>query len=395
MPSTPIRVAHVITRLILGGAQENTLFTVEGLQANPLYDVRLITGPAIGPEGELMRRAHERSVPVDLVPEMRRELNPVLDFLALGHLVSLLRRYRPHIVHTHSSKAGILGRAAARILNVPVVIHTIHGLPFRAYDAPLVRHVLVQAERAAARWSDRVISVAGAMTEQALAAGVGAPELYTTVYSGMEVDTFGPRPGVRERVRRELGIPQDALVVGKVSRIFEMKGHQYLVRAAPQIVQQCPNVRILFVGDGAWRGRIERQIEELGLRDRFVFAGLVDPSRIPDMIQAMDSLVHASLREGLARVLPQALLSECPVVSYNIDGAPEVVVDGRTGRLVPPKSVDELAAAVVEMLTDLPRSKAMARRGRRLCLELFPVERMIRDIDAIYRQVLRQKGILP
>ena len=395
MPQPPakIRVAHIITRMILGGAQENTLFTVEGLQAIPLYDVRLLTGPALGPEGELIRRATDRGVQVDLAHEMRRELNPVLDCLALGRLLALLRRFRPHIVHTHSSKAGILGRAAARILHTPVVVHTIHGLPFRAYAAPMLRHMLIQAERLAAGWTDRIISVADAMTEQALAAGVGRPELYATIYSGMEVDTFGPREGVAARVRAELGIPQDALVVGKVSRIFAMKGHQYLVSAAPQVVERFPNAKFLFVGDGSWRGKIEAQIRALGLTDRFVFAGLVDPARIPDMILAMDVLVHASLREGLARVLPQALLSECPVVSYDVDGAPEVIIDRETGRLVPAKAVDALAAAIVDMLADPALAKRMAQKGRKLCLDLFPVERMVRDIDRLYRQLLAAKGV--
>ena len=388
-----IKVAHIITRMILGGAQENTLFTVEGLQAMPEYDVRLITGPAIGPEGELLRRAEERGVPVDLVRSMRRELNPVLDAMALVQLVRLLRRDRPQIVHTHSSKAGILGRAAARIVRTPAVVHTIHGLPFRAYDRSPLRRVLLSAERAAATWTDKIISVADAMTQQALAAGGGAPGLYTTIYSGMEVATFGERPGVRERVRRELGIPLDAQVVGKVSRLFAMKGHQYLVEAAPRIVQASPNAWFMLVGDGSWRGKIEAQVRRVGLGDRFVFTGLVDPSRVPDMILAMDVLVHASLREGLARVLPQALLSERPVVSYDIDGAPEVVIDRETGRLVPPASVAELADAVIELLADPARAKQMARRGRDLCLDLFPVERMVRDIDEVYQELLERKGL--
>ncbi len=389
-----IRVAHIITRMILGGAQENTLFTCEGLQAMPEYDVRLITGPAIGPEGELLRRAEEHGISVDLVPSLRREINPLLDALALIKLVRLLQSFRPNVVHTHSSKAGILGRAAARIVGTPIIVHTIHGLPFRAYERKSrTRGLLVRAERKAATWSDKIICVADAMARQALDAGAGVPEQYTTIYSGMEVETFGPKPGVRERVREEFGIPPDAAVVGKVSRIFHMKGHQYVVAAAPKVVERIPNAWFMFVGDGSWRERIEAQVRDVGLAGRFVFTGLVDPSRVPDMIQAMDVLVHASLREGLARVLPQALLSERPVVSYDIDGAPEVVIDGETGRLVPPESIDELADAVVELLSDPDRAKQMAQKGRDLCLDLFPVERMVRDIHQLYQQLLTRKQV--
>jgi glycosyltransferase involved in cell wall biosynthesis len=180
------------------------------------------------------------------------------------------------------------------------------------------------------------------------------------------------------------------LVVGKIARLFRLKGYEYVLEAAPAIVRKFPEARFLFVGDGTLRRSLERQARELGVRDRVIFAGLVEPGEIPAMIKAMDVVVHASLREGLARVLPQALLSGCPVVSFAVDGAGEVVRDGETGFLVEPKSAAGLADAIIRVLSDLPAARRMARRGRELFASRFSAERMVREIDALYRQLLSQ-----
>ena len=191
-----------------------------------------------------------------------------------------------------------------------------------------------------------MVSVADAMTELMVAAGVAPREKFTTIYSGMEVEPFLHSAEHRERVRRELGYGPEHVVIGKIARLFKLKGHDDVIRAARSVVDAEPNVRFLFVGDGVLRGRLERQIAAAGLADHFQFTGLVPPERIPELIAAMDIVVHASLREGLARVLPQALIAGKPVVSYDVDGAREVVIPGETGFLVPPRDVDGLAAAL-------------------------------------------------
>lgn len=382
------KVVHMITRLILGGAQENTLLTVEGLMRRPEYDVTLITGPAIGPEGELVARAMRNGVKLIVVPEMRRELHPQRDWWTFWKLLALIRRTRPHIVHTHSSKAGILGRLAARIASVPVVVHTIHGPSFHRYLPWAENQTYVLLERLAARWTTKVVSVADAMTAQFLAAGVGRRELYETIYSGMEVGAFLKPRVPREEVRRQLGIEPDEIVVGKVGRLFELKGHEYVILAAPRVLGKFPRVRFLFVGDGILRDELRALARDMGVEDKIIFAGLVDPERIPEMIHAMDVVVHASLREGLARVLPQAFLCGKPVISYDVDGAKEVVLDGKTGYLVPPESVDELAEAMIRMLSNPVRAREMAQAGKALVIERFDANTMVAQIDALYRRLL-------
>jgi glycosyltransferase involved in cell wall biosynthesis len=246
--------------------------------------------------------------------------------------------------------------------------------------------------------------VADAMTAQALAAGVGRREQFLTIYSGMDTEPFlavatsgSPvEPSANEpfaattrpAMRARLGFADDHFVIGKVARLFELKGYEYVLEAAPRILAAHPNVRFLFVGDGILRGRFEREAERLGIRDRIVFAGLVPAREVPSYLSAMDALVHASLREGLARVLPQALLAGKPVVSFDVDGAREVVIPGETGWLVPPKSVDGLVDALVDIIAQPERGAAMANRGRENCRQRFAWQQMVAALDQLYRQLL-------
>lgn len=309
-----MRTAHIITRLIIGGAQENTLFNVDDQHHVHGDDVCLITGPGEGPEGTLENRAIERGLDLRLVPEMQRALHPWRDTMCYFTLKRMLREYRPDIVHTHSSKAGILGRRAAYALRIPCV-HSIHGAAFH-FGQP---RLLFQAYRAAERWAEpwcrHFITVCDAMAQQYIDAGIGTAEKYTTVYSGMDVDRFLEPARSREDIRASLGIPSDALVVGKIARLFHLKGHEYLIEAAPRIVQRFPHVRFLLVGDGILRETFQRRIVELGITENFVFAGLIPPDEVGSYIHVMDVVAHTSVWEGLARVLPQALICGKPIVS--------------------------------------------------------------------------------
>jgi len=371
---------HVITRLILGGAQENTLLTVEGLHRRG-WDAWLVTGPALGPEGELLSRARRGGFPVVEIPSMRRAIRPA-DARAFFALVNLFRRERPDIVHTHSSKAGILGRFAAAVAGVPRIFHTIHGLPFHPYASPLANLAFTTSERSAACLAEKLVVVADAMRRKALAAGVGRPDQYVRVWSGMEVAPFLQPRRPRAEVRRALGIPDDAVTAVKVARLFELKGHDFVLEAA---AASPPHVHYLFAGDGAWRERLGRRAADLGLAGRVHFAGLVPPSEIPDLLHASDLLVHASLREGLARVLPQALLAGLPAISFDIDGAAEVIEDGVTGLLVKPGDVKGLADAISRTVGDLPSARKWGERGREFCRARFSAEAMVASIEALYR----------
>jgi len=379
-----IKVFHVITRMIIGGAQENTLYTVEGLHRSGDFSVTLVTGPAVGREGDLLDRAADGGIDVRVLPLMRRALNPVKDIAVFFQLLRMFLRERPHIVHTHSSKAGILGRLAARLAGVKVVIHTIHGLPFHPYQNAALNSLYVFLEKICTRISDKIIVVADAMRDQCLARGIGSPGKYVRIFSGMEVDRFLAAGKHRRALRENLGFADSDFVVAKVARLFPLKGHRDVIEAASRLRASCPSLRFLFIGDGILRESLRARIRDSGLEDRFTFAGLVPPSEVPAYLGAADAVVHASYREGLARVIPQALLAGKPVLSYDCDGAPEVIRDGVNGRLVPVGDVEALAEAVADVYRRHGEYAARVQRMRKRLAEAFSVEKMVKDIRFCY-----------
>jgi glycosyltransferase involved in cell wall biosynthesis len=384
-----MRIVHVITRLILGGAQENTLLTVDGLHHRHGIDVTLITGPAEGPEGDLFARAAERGLKVELMPELVRAIRPGTDWKAYRALRRSFRRLRPEVVHTHSSKAGIIGRAAAWAERVPAVVHTIHGLPFGPSESPRKNALYIALERWAAGRCHAIVSVCDAMTEQALAAGVGRPGQYSTIYSGMDVDAFLNPPRSRDEVRRELGLADSDVAFATVARLFERKGHDDILAAAPGVLKANPNVRFVFIGDGILRNRLEADAERLGIAHAIHFTGLVPPGRIPELLGAVDAVVHPSLREGLARVLPQALLVGRPVISYDVDGAKEVVLP-ETGILLPPRSIDGLREGILRLAADPALRQRMGAEGRARFADQFRHETMTDKLRSLYLDLLNR-----
>jgi glycosyltransferase involved in cell wall biosynthesis len=387
-----MKTAHIITRLIVGGAQENTLLNVADQHHLHGDDVTLITGPGLGPEGSLVEKAQSLGLKVTVLPELQRSIHPWRDWRSYRSLLRLLRELRPEIVHTHSSKAGILGRAAAHKLGIPAV-HTIHGAAFHYGQSRPAYAVYVRAEKWAAKRTTKFISVCDAMTDHYVAAGVATPDRFVTISSGMDVEPFLSPPRDPAEVRRELGIQPEHVVIGKVARLFHLKGHEFVVRAAKALVNRCPQVRFLFVGDGILRTQLEADIARLGMTDRFIFAGLVPPERVPELIHAMDVVVHTSLWEGLARVLPQGLIAGKPVVSYDVDGAREVVIPGETGYLLPPQSVEELSAALIELAGDEELRQRLGKTGRERFTDQFRHETMTRRVREVYAEVVgRRKG---
>ena len=382
-----MRIVHVITRLILGGAQENTLLTVDGLHHDYHDDVVLLTGPAEGPEGDLFDQAAHRGLAVEVIPELVRAIRPDTDARAHGRLRQAIRRLKPDVVHTHSSKAGILGRAAAWRERVPAVVHTIHGLPFGPFEKPLKNRMYVEIERWAARRCHAIVSVCDAMTAQALAAGVGRPDQFTTIYSGMNAEQFLNPPRPRAQVRRELGLADDEIAFATVARLFELKGHDDVVAIAPDVLAANPKVRFVWIGDGILREPLKAELKRKGVEHAFILTGLVPPGRIPELLGAVDAVIHPSLREGLARVLPQALIVGRPVISYDVDGAREVVVP-ETGVLLAPRDLAGLKDAVLRLAREPETRASMGAHGRARFADQFRHQTMTREIRDLYERIL-------
>ncbi|MEN6334243.1 MAG: glycosyltransferase family 4 protein [Phycisphaerales bacterium] len=390
-----MKIVHIITRLILGGAQENTLITCKVL-AERGHDVTLITGPALGPEGQLFDQTREQKYRTIVVDEMRRAIEPVKDVISYRKIKRLLCELQPDIVHTHSAKAGIVGRFAAASLkdrwapNRPGIVHGIHGLSFHRYQNPWVNRFYIAIERAVGRRTDYFISVADAMTEQNKAAGIGVDKPHVTAYSAIDEELFLTPIPERERAafRRKHDIPADAVVLVTVARLFMLKGHDYIIESAKELAKRFPNVIWLFVGDGNLMDAYKQQVRDLGLADRFRFAGLMPPDQIPLAIQSSEILVHCSLREGLARTLPQAMLCGRPAISFDVDGAREVV-NPNTGRLTEPKNVPQLVEACAELIQDKALREWLGRTAQEAVKTKFAPDTMVDTIEAVYRELVQ------
>ncbi|MFA5292674.1 MAG: glycosyltransferase family 4 protein [Phycisphaerae bacterium] len=387
-------IVHIITRLILGGAQENTLITCKGL-ADRGHDVTLITGPALGPEGELFRQTKNQKYKTIVIDSLRRQINPIYDIPAYYQLKKILAQIQPDIVHTHSAKAGILGRFAAAQLKTQNLklktVHGVHGLSFHEYQNPLLNKFYIAVERAAAKKTDAFICVADAMTQKSLAAGIGKPEQYTTAYSAIEEEPFLNPVTTQQRndFRKKYDIPNDTIVFVTIARLFHLKGHNYIVESAYELSKRFENCVWLFVGDGVLRYLMQKQIADSGLADKFRFTGLLPPSDIPLAIQASDILVHCSLREGLARVLPQAMLCGKPAISFDIDGANEVV-NPDTGRLVEPENVRQLTEVCAELIANENLRTKLGVAGREFVKEKFSPKTMVDKIEEVYKKLLKE-----
>lgn len=383
-----MRVMHIITRMIIGGAQENTLYNCLDLARLYGDEVLLVTGPEQGPEGGLLEEGRAGGLPIETLPALRRNIQPLVDWQAYRQLKKSIAAFKPDVVHTHSAKAGLLGRAAAWELGVPAVIHTVHGAPFHPYQPAAARRFFIACERWAARRCHHMISVADAMTELMTSAGVAPAEKFTTIYSGMKVESFQQASQFRSAARAALGIADHEVVFGKIARLSPLKGHEYLIDAAERVIKQAPESRILLIGDGKLRPELEQRIARRGLTGHFILAGLVPPERIAYYLGAMDVLVHTSLREGLARTLPQALIAGLPVISYDVDGAREVVLPSETGCLIRPRAIDELSDGMLALAGDAQLRQRLGQGGAARFTDQFRHEEMTRRIREVYERVL-------
>jgi glycosyltransferase involved in cell wall biosynthesis len=384
-----MRVTHVITRLVVGGAQENTVATVLGLRQRPGFEISLISGPTRGPEGTLAPLFRDAPGVLTEVPTLVRAIHPLYDYLTLRRLTKMFRAQAPHIVHTHSGKAGILGRLAAHRAGVPIIVHTIHGPSFGEFQGVFANAVFMSAERRAGRVTSHFVSVAEAMTRQYLAAGIGRPEHYSKIYSGFALEPFlHAKNDLAERARWNIDV--NDIVIGVMARLFKLKGHDDLLDVAPAVLQRAPHVKFLLIGDGAWRGRLERRVQSMGLQNNFIFTGLVPPTEIPRYVGLMDCLVHLSRREGLPRALPQALAAARPVVTYDCDGAAEVCLTGRTGFLVAPGDRATLTDRLVQLALEPALRERLGAAGRDFVRPLFSVEAMLEKLAALYHHLAAQ-----
>jgi glycosyltransferase involved in cell wall biosynthesis len=377
-------VLHIITRLIRGGADENTVFTVQRMDPDK-YDAELLVGRGSETSG-FDPSVRER---LRVLPDLVRDPHPIRDVVALVKMVRLMRRERYDIVHTHTAKAGFLGRLAARLAGVPHVVHTLHGVTFHDHIHPAVRRAYVLLERIAAPCCDVMISVGEDVKRKYIAEAIGRREQYLTIPSGMDTRPFRaarehPEES-RDPRRREFGFSDDDLVVGMVSRLEPRKGYRFLLEAIRRLAPDHPRLKALLVGEGAQRRELEAMARDLGLADRVVFAGYRDD--VAATISVFDVAVLTSLWEGLPRVLVQYSLLEKPIVTFEVEGAREIVEEGVNGYVVGPKDVDAFEERLRRLLASAAMRRGFGRAGRRRVEGRWDVEIMVDRITRVYEDV--------
>ncbi len=378
--------------MIVGGAQENTLLSLKGHLEHG-YECALVTGPTTGPEGRLLDEIKIPDLRVIIDSNLHREINPIFDILAYFSLKKIFKAEKFDIVHTHSSKAGVIARVAADHANIPVIVHTVHGPSFHNYQSYWKNRLYIVAEQFAAKYSIRMYTVANAMSTAYLDNKIGKKENYKTVYSGMDLDPF-LRSEKSPDLARKLGIDLNRPVVGKVARLFELKGYDYLLKAAPFIVKKIPDVQFLIVGDGILKDFLYNQVKEMNLTNNFIFTGLVDPKVIHNYIALMDILVHLSLREGLPRSVVQALASGKPAIGFELDGTPEVIFNDKTGYICNPGDYKQVGDAVVKLLTAPEKMAIMGNYGKEFVEKRWDWKIMVNELENDYKMLLKRSNII-
>ncbi len=379
-----IRVTHILTKPELGGAQANTLYTVGHLDRRR-FAPALVTSPR-GPLAAEMAALEDTRV--TFVPELVRPIRPLTDWEAMERLVAILRQSRPHIVHTHSSKAGLLGRVAARRAGVPVVIHSVHGFPFHEW-MPRARRTLYWAlERGAARLTDHFICVARSDIRKGVKAGIFTEENVELIRSGIPLEPFRQAEGLGVAVREEMGIPAEAPLVAMVACLKPQKDPLAFVEMAARVREQVPEAWFLLVGDGILRPEVMAAGERLGLGKHLHLAGW--RRDIPAVMDALDVLVLTSRHEGLPRVVPEAMARGRAVVATAVDGTPEAITEGETGCLVAPGDIAGMAERVTWLLQDPRRGKRMGEAASRQVSE-FDIDDMVRRQERLYDGLMAQR----
>ena len=384
----PISVLQSITRLIVGGAQEHVMYIAALLDKNR-YQVDILSGPQTGIEGSLIEEVRARDIPLTIVPELVRQISPWKDFRALTKMAETMRNKHYDIVHTNSSKAGILGRFAARMAGVPIIIHTVHGWSFHDEMSSLTRGCYILLERQAAAFSNAITNVSNLDIETGLAAGIGSRQQYHLIRSAIPLHEFNSSNFDRSAVRKELDIPENAIVVGNIGRFSPPKNPMEWIQIATEISRMVDNVHFLLVGDGVLRSEVESLLKSEGLWKRTTITGL--RRDVPRMLSVMDIFMFTSSREGLPRTIPQAMAMGIPVIANRVGGIPEVIQEGVTGYLCQPGEINKPAENCIYLINHPMKRAEMGRKGRAVVENEFSLDVMIEQTSNLYEELISNK----
>ncbi len=384
-----IKVMRVIARLNIGGPAIHSIL-LTSLIDKSMFDSTLVTGVEVEYEGNMLDLAAEKNVKPVVLPELGREISPFRDFKTCLKLFRIIKKEKPQIVHTHTAKAGTVGRLAAKLAGVPVILHTFHGHVFHSYFSPGKTRLFIIIERFLARFSNRVITVSKRLKEEITDYGITDSDRIEVIPLGFELEPF--LKAKKNGLNDELGIDSETKLVGIVGRLTKIKNHKFFLQVVAKVVESLPAVKFLIIGDGELRKELEQLAVQLGLSDAVVFTGW--RKDMPEIYSSLDVNVLTSLNEGTPVTLIEAMASGCPVVATDVGGVSDLVTHGENGYLVNSFNVDEFANHLIILLNDSAKAGKMGEMGCQRVKEVFNIERLVEDISSLYILLLKEKGVI-
>jgi len=386
-----IKIMRIIARLIIGGPTIHVVL-LNSILNNEIFESVLVSGSPNPGEQPMLDFALEHNIKPIVIPEIVGEATFKLrDVKALAKLFRLIRQERPHIVHTHTAKAGFVGRLAARLAGVPIILHTYHGHVLHGYYSPLKTWLLRRMEQVLGYFTDCIIAVSKQVKQDLVSYGVASPEKITVIHLGFDLEPFLTCQQYRGEFRRELGLNGDVPLVAIVGRVFPIKNHRLFLDAAARVLAGEPAARFIIVGDGVLRSEMERHARELKIADKVIFTGW--RRDLPRIYADLNALVISSDNEGTPVSVIEAMASGVPVLGTKVGGVPDLITDGETGYLVPPRDPDVLANAILRLIRGSETTFTMSQAARSLVTERFTVRRLICDMEGFYKILLLKKGV--
>jgi glycosyltransferase involved in cell wall biosynthesis len=383
--SRPLKIVRIIARLNIGGPAIHVALLTAQLNEGD-FESLLVAGSVGDEEGDMSYYAAERGVAPLIIADLGRELNPIRDIRTMWKLYKLLRHEQPDVVHTHTAKAGFVGRWAAKFAGVPVIVHTFHGHVFQGYFGRLKTRVFITLEQLTSRITDSILTLTQSLRrELALTYRVARTEKITVLPLGLDLAPFAAAPRKTGAFREQFGIPLDAPLVGIAGRMVPVKNHALFLEAAAQVRAKRPEVRFVMIGDGELRDDLERQIDNLGLRGFVKITGWLN-----DMASAyadMDVFALSSVNEGTPVTVIEALSAGCPVVATHVGGLPDLLEGGRFGTLVSSGNAHAFAQAILDALENPPDTST----AQAAMLNQYGIDRLVSDLSALYKGLLARK----
>lgn len=406
-----IKILHIITRLDKGGAPKNTLITVSGTDKK-IFSVDLVSGISVDPESDVEEKTIGSGARYFVIPEIVRPIKPFKDIISIIKLYRLIKKEKYDIVHTHTSKPGVTGRIAAilagtlyqkRYRGAPFLVHTSHGHIYKGFFSSPFSWVLLQLDRFLSIFTDKIITLTDCGRREQIELKIASPEKFEVVPSGIDINRFASLPllppdkggvrGVLKNLIKEkklsLGLPLESIVIGHVARLVPLKGHSDLLKATPQILKKFSKVIILFVGDGPLKEELKEEADSLGISSKVKFLGHRED--MDQIYHIMDILVLPSELEGMGRVILEAMAASCPVAAADVMGIPELVIDGETGRLFPPRQPNKITQVVCSMLENPKHIQEMVKNAFAMLKGKYDQKSMVKKIENIYLSLIGKR----